>query len=297
LRLAQALDRNHQSQPAAIEYKKAQELDPKLAGVNAELGALLARQGQFAEALPYFSAAVAEDRSPENLAALANALLKLGRAAEAFDLLNEAVSENPRLAEAQFNLSLLLAGSNRRSEAIDHLQLAIAADPSFAPAQNTLAALLAADGKLADALVHFQKAVDLDPKNLLARANLGRTLSRLGQHAAAIKQLRAARELDPQQPQVASWLAWSLATAPDATLRNGSEAQKLAEKAVAATQSRDAGALDALAAAQAELGQFTAAEHSAQQARQLALSLGNQPLAAEIGQRVDLYRAKKAYRR
>ncbi len=61
-------------------------------------------------------------------------------------------------------------------------------------------------------------------------------------------------------------LAWLLATVPDDALRNGARASRLAHEAVARATAPDAAALDALAAACAELGDFTAALAAAHQA-------------------------------
>jgi tetratricopeptide (TPR) repeat protein len=304
--LADALEKTHKSDEAIAEYRKALDLEPQLYEAKFGLGTALAHQNRFAEALPYFQSLVTHDqtakipverdRKTEDLLGLGNTLLRLGRGPEAVEAFSRAVDLNPRLVEAQYNLGLLFMATNRRSEAAEHLEKAIAADPSYVPAQNGLAAVLASEGKYSAAVVHFRKAVELDPKNVLARANLGRTLSRLGQHAAAIEELKAALQLEPYQPQAAAWLAWSLATAPDEKLRNGKEALLWGEKAVAAIGTRDPAALDALAAAQAELGQFAAAVRSCQQAQQLAKSYGNQSLAAEIEERIELYRVNKPYR-
>lgn len=61
-------------------------------------------------------------------------------------------------------------------------------------------------------------------------------------------------------------LAWILATTPDDALRDGARASRLAHEAVARATAPDAAALDALAAACAELGDFTGALAAAHQA-------------------------------
>jgi hypothetical protein len=61
---------------------------------------------------------------------------------------------------------------------------------------------------------------------------------------------------------------------------------------VSATARRDAGALDALAAAQAASGAFTAAVSTVQEALG---ATGDPALAAELRARLELYRAGRPY--
>jgi hypothetical protein len=71
-----------------------------------------------------------------------------------------------------------------------------------------------------------------------------------------VAHFREAIGIDPKFAQAQSNLAWLLATSPEATVRNGAEALKLAAKAVDLSQGKDASMLDALAAAYAETGRF-----------------------------------------
>jgi serine/threonine protein kinase/Flp pilus assembly protein TadD len=73
-------------------------------------------------------------------------------------------------------------------------------------------------------------------------------------HREQAEQYRKAAE--GGEPQALNALAWFLATCSDAELRDGPTAVGLAEKAVRATDRKDAMILDTLAAAYAETGQF-----------------------------------------
>ena len=88
-------------------------------------------------------------------------------------------------------------------------------------------------------------------------------------------------------------MAWTLATNPDPLLRNGQRAVDFAEKAVAATNRKDPMILDTLAAAYAELGQFTNAVRCDQEA--IAL-LHDDPLKNDLTSRLKLYQSNSAYR-
>ena len=92
--------------------------------------------------------------------------------------------------------------------------------------------------------------------NAEAHYNVGSVLRSRGDLPEAIGQFRQALQLKPDwMPAVAS-LAWLLATAPDAALRDATQAIRFAEQAADLTGRQDASALDILAAAYAAAGQF-----------------------------------------
>jgi hypothetical protein len=66
---------------------------------------------------------------------------------------------------------------------------------------------------------------------------------------------------------------------------------------VQAANYRDPHALDVLAAAFAENGQFAPAVAAARDARRLAIQNGFNELARQVEQRLELYRAEKPYHR
>ena len=104
------------------------------------------------------------------------------------------------------------------------------------------------------------------------------------------------RKLEPNSPEALQSLAWILATHPNASLRNGNEAVYLASRAQEITQSKSPEALDALAAALAEQGEFDRAVQTAHNAADLAQRSGKAKLAASIIWRIGQYRARAAYR-
>jgi WD40 repeat protein len=88
-------------------------------------------------------------------------------------------------------------------------------------------------------------------------------------------------------------LAWTLATAADPKLRDGQRALDFAEQAVAATNRKDPMIMDTLAAAYAELGQFTNAVRCQEEA--IAL-LDKGQLKADGTTRLKLYKSNTPYR-
>ena len=95
---------------------------------------------------------------------------------------------------------------------------------------------------------------------------------------------------------IAVRLAWLLATNPNAEIRDGTEAVRLATKAYELTDHSDIETLDVLAAAYAENGNFDKAVKHARKAYRLAQSAKHVALANQIQNRLNLYLAKKPYR-
>jgi tetratricopeptide (TPR) repeat protein len=81
-------------------------------------------------------------------------------------------------------------------------------------------------------------------------------LQALGRSAEGLAALREAVRLDPENAGAQNNLAWLLATSPEASLRDGKAAVEHARQACERTDWREAGAIDTLAAAYAEAGDF-----------------------------------------
>ena len=87
-----------------------------------------------------------------------------------------------------------------------------------------------------------------------------------------------------------------LATEPDAQLRNGPEAVRLAEHACELTQRKQPRLIGTLAAAYAEAGRFADAVKAAEEAARVAEAMGDKSLAAENRELLALYSEGKPYR-
>jgi Zn-dependent protease len=118
------------------------------------------------------------------------------------------------------------------------------------------------EGRHDEAAAHFTRLIDKtqDPVVLAtALTNRGLTESRRGNWQRALDDYREALRLQPQHANAHNNLAWLLATCPIDHLRNGQEAVDLATWACEATQWNRPNCLGTLAAACAEVGDFTQA--------------------------------------
>ncbi len=203
---------------------------------------------------------------------------------------------NNSSSSTHYNLGIALAARGRREDAIAHFEQALRIDPDYAQAHNNLGALLYLAGRREDASDHFRKAITLRPDNLEARTNLAALLADEGRVSDALAEYYAALAIRPDDVKALAGAAWIRATAYDSSLRRGDEAVTYAERATQATNHRDLGCLDALAAAYAEVGRFADAVEVAETANKQAKQAGLPDIAARFLDRAALYRQRKPFR-
>ncbi len=227
---------------------------------------------------------------------LACALSSLGQNEAAQRHYEKALALHSDYVEAHNNFGMLLMNRGNIAAAAEHFQSALDVEPGHAMAQNNLGLTLMATGQYAAAAEHYRRAIALDPDFPQPHANLGHALGQLGEASAAVAELRTFLQMQPDNATALGWLAWVLATTSDDAVRNGPQAVELARKAAELSHGSDPRILDALAAAYAATGQFTAAVSTASSARDLALSSGQRALAGTIEERIELYRRGQPFR-
>jgi Flp pilus assembly protein TadD len=135
-----------------------------------------------------------------------------------------------------------------------------------------------------------------NPDDYIAHLNFADALSHLGRTPEAAAQLNEALRIKPDSAEAMNNLAWTLATSPDANVRDGRQAIQLAERACALTDFKQTIFVGTLAAAYAEAGRFDDAIATAQQACDLAAQSGKPDLLKKNQKLLELYRAHKPYR-
>lgn len=206
----------------------------------------------------------------------------------------------------------LLLAKGLTGEAIEVMESSpgVVSDPILL--QNWAVALFA-DGQNDRAEAICRRAIALDGSRVRSHTLLGMILERAGRPAEAAAEYRAAVRLGPEDLDSRLALAWLLATCPDAAVRHGADALRLATELCAASEWRSVRALDTLAAALAESGRFDEAATRAGEALALAeqkeLEARDRPFdftpeefqrrtaqVQEIWERVQLYQEKAPYR-
>jgi protein O-mannosyl-transferase len=171
---------------------------PENARAENNLGNALLKLGRTAEAAPYFDAALRF--SPRYADAHNNrgvTLLRLGRPADALAEFRIAIEIKPKYADAFYNLGEAHLQLAQPGEAIKALATALALDPDNPKAHNNLGIAYLDVGRIKDSLREERRALELDPRMPEAHYNLGNSLVKAGDGTAAVAEFETALRLDP----------------------------------------------------------------------------------------------------
>jgi len=181
--------------------------------------------------------------------ALAAALLRAGRPADAIAPLREAARAQPNDANILHDLGLACLEAGQIADAIAALQAAIAARPRFADAHLRLGIALEAAGALDPALAAYRRAATAD-----AQYRAGDLLDSLGRTADAIAAWRRAATPAPKSA------LGRIATAKAMLAENRDAAAERTLRQALAIEPANAVALELLGDTLAAAGRFAEAE-------------------------------------
>jgi tetratricopeptide (TPR) repeat protein len=275
---------------AIAQFQNALQINPGLAVAHYDLGIALLRRGAVNDAIFQYQQAL--QINPDYADAhnnLGNALLQKGAVDDAITHFQTALQINPDYADAHNNLGNALLQKGAVDDAITHFQTALQIKPRYAEAHYDLGNALFRKGNVDGAILQYQQALQLNPDYAKACNNLGFALLQKGNVAEAISHYQKALQINPDFADAENNLAWLLATSPQASLRNGSQAVQLARRANQLAGDGNPIFLDTLAAAFAESGQFPEAVETAQRALQLAETQSNTALADAIRLQLNFY--------
>jgi len=290
--LGNALLQKERVDEAITHFQRALQINSDYAEAHGNLGNVLLQKGRVDEAITHFQRALQiKPGSAETCYNLGNALLQKGHVDEAITHFQRALQIKPNYADAHNNLGNALLQKNNVDEAITHFQRALQIKPDNTEAHNNLGIALRQKGRVDEAIVHYQKALQIKPDYAEACYNLGNALLQKGRVDEAIIHYQKALQIKPNYLEAQNNLAWLLATAPQALLRNGHQAVQLAQQANQLAGEENPLILHTLAAAYAEAGRFSDAQRSAQKALALAREAGQSALVERINSELKLYAA------
>jgi tetratricopeptide (TPR) repeat protein/serine/threonine protein kinase len=199
--------RRDQKKPAEAiaAYRKAAEAEPKNPDLHRYLGDALAERGKLDDAIASYRKSLTLDPNP-NLAAYAS--IKIGNALHRQKKMPEAIAAYSRALE------------------LDREKMS--------GAYNAIGDVLRDMGNLDEAVAWYKRAIGSDPPKGIAslHASLGEVLSRQNKFDDAAGAFRKAIDAEKNSPRSHQYLAWILASHPEAKLRDPKQAVVLAKRAV-----------------------------------------------------------------
>jgi tetratricopeptide (TPR) repeat protein len=282
---------------AIDQFQIALNIDPKYPMARTNLGIALSKKGGVDEAIAQFQTVLKD--YPNDAKAYLNlgtALAKKGDAQSAITAYEKALSTQSRYPSAHYNLGMALDDSGRIDEAIAHYQEAVQEDPHFAEAYYHLGNDLFRTSRLDDAIAAYERALQNHSGYPEVENNIGLALVKEGRAGEAIPHWENAVANESDFVPALNNLAWVLAAFPEASIRNGDKALRLAESANQLSGGKDPAVLRTLAAAYAENSRFAEATATAESGLQLANTQDNSALAKILESDLGRYRANEPVR-
>jgi len=203
---------------------------------------------------------------------------------------------DPQDLDAAYNLANCYLDIGEFRSAITGFTRLINSQPHYLPAYSGRAETYLKQGDRQRAVADARHGLALTPGDdwdFYCRSRLHEILD---DDRGSLTDLREALRRERSSDFYRKRIAWLLATSPDALLRDGREAAELAEQANQSTGWRDAGLIETLAAAYAEIGDFDKAVEYQERASELETHSSSE-LAKKRQERLQLYREHKPYRK
>jgi len=197
--LALALEAMNDRESAEDSLRKAIDIDPKLAKMQAELGRLELAKGDLQSAQKWLESALGLD--PELVDARANLAMLYARKGDlvsAEKLLRQTLEDDPSFKEGHLDLGLILAQQNRKPDAEKELDTAIALAPKDPATLSTAGKAKVRMGKMNEGIALFRQVVDLAPDLAAAHLDLALALADSYDLSASLAQVGEAVRLAPQ---------------------------------------------------------------------------------------------------
>jgi tetratricopeptide (TPR) repeat protein len=289
--------RLEQYDSAVKHYERVVEMQPRDARSHLNLGTALLRQHNLLRANQELQECLRLDPNmAEARVSLARVYLQQGSPQRALDALEEALRIAPNDPRAHGLVGLVLAQKGEIATAKTHLTQALRLDPATPEVNNSMGMIQWNEGRLDEALASFEAEVRINPAHIMARNNLAFMLALKGSVEEAIQEYRRVLALNEDDAMTISNLAWLLATHSEARYRDGDEALRLALRAAALTDNRNPMALNTLAAAYAETGEFEQAVLAVEKAMEIMRQSGHTDAAKDLAYFLDLYKNKQPFR-
>jgi predicted O-linked N-acetylglucosamine transferase (SPINDLY family) len=195
---AVALQRLGKLAEAARRCLRILEIDGSHAKALALLGTLHVQRRDFERAVPPLRRSLhVDDKQPQTLDTLGNALRALKRYREAMNCYDRAIALRSNFAQAHFDRGLTFQLTERPNEAIECYDKAIALDRDFVGAHQNRGNALAQLERHAEAVASYDAALSVNRRNPEAYNNRGNSLKSLGRLTEALESYDKALAIRP----------------------------------------------------------------------------------------------------
>lgn len=281
---------------AAKLLTEAIEANPKLTPAYVLRGLANASRNKFDDAIADYSKAVElapDDERPRLLRAAVHQFRK--DYDKALADLDFAIGKEPGNSELLATRGICRAQKGDDDGALKDFDAAVQADPKNVQGWQLRGSAYSEKGEKDKALGDFKEAISIDPNNAatyLYRAHLYLVEA---EPESALSDLEEVMRRAPDFPGAANDYAWTLATNPKDSVRNGHKAVEFAKKACHETDYKHAPTVDTLAASYAEVGDWEQALKWQQEALTLAEKTHPDDVQG-MKERLALFKEKKPFR-
>lgn len=197
LAAALQLHRNGNLGEAERLYRSILEKNPRHPDALHLLGMIADQVGQSTLAVQLIQAAIEVQPDASYYNNLGNVLEKISRREEAQASYRQAITLNPKYADAHYNLGLSYYRQSQLPLSIDAFRRAVECNEQLPAAWNSLGAALMDASHYPQAVTCLEKALSLSPDYAEAHLNLGNVLQKMGKNAEALPRIHRALSLKP----------------------------------------------------------------------------------------------------
>lgn len=214
---------------------------------------------------------------------------------DAIKAFQQAISADPKSFDAHLMLGSAQLLRSQPSQAIQTFGRAIKLQPEKGAGYGGRAVAYMSLGRRKEALDDLNQAIRFDPMRADLFRDRGQAYAMEGQYKQALADLDTAIRIDANDAEAHIARAWTLATCPEARMRNGREAVASATRACELTRWKSPRPLATLAASFAEAGDFGSAVQM--QRKAIEVTPANDPVAGYYQACLERYHARKPWHR